>query len=392
MYSNTNITTGNITVSDGAVGNVITVNPIEFQPGVSDVISIPSCWEVPAEPVDKIRVKAIAAIGNQNQLALGNNLPWRFPEDIEMFQDKIRDKVVIMGRLTYEAIPQRTLSQCQDIIVITSLDLEDVEVAEDLPEAIGMAEEMEADEVWICGGERVYKEALGDDLIHELHLSHIPYDGEADRFFPHFVQKISGILKDETIFSPSNNISFKVKVYNLEEVITPNVLFEQPLSPIIGDLNGPGGPMPSPFHGGVTWRPPGTPMSDMNNGDVFMDVNQNMQMFSDGELHTLTDTVTISLVEEAEAIVREVSSDYVGMIMGEDTFEAMSFRIKERLHQEDPYAQVEVNFTSNTSSPVPVMALGQMTPVDYSPTYITNTVHCTGIFRGQQIDIMIAAS
>lgn len=162
-----------------------------------------------------MRINAIAAIGDQNQLALNNELPWHYPEDLKLFKEKVKNKTVILGRKTYESMPPSFFQTVTPIVVTTAID--DYELAaSSLEDAIDLASDLDLDEVWICGGVSIYKEALEKKLINTLHISHIPYDGPADRYFPNFMPMVDGVSHGETIHSPSNNKSFRYKAYEME--------------------------------------------------------------------------------------------------------------------------------------------------------------------------------
>ncbi len=54
-----------------------------------------------------------------NLIGVGAKLPWNIPSDKQFFIDLVKDQNVVMGRLTYESLPGKTLPDCQ-IMVLTS--------------------------------------------------------------------------------------------------------------------------------------------------------------------------------------------------------------------------------------------------------------------------------
>jgi len=50
---------------------------------------------------------AIFAVDTSGLIGLGGKLPWRLPKDLEMFKEKTSDHTVIMGRKTWDSLPDK---------------------------------------------------------------------------------------------------------------------------------------------------------------------------------------------------------------------------------------------------------------------------------------------
>lgn len=189
-------------------------------PSIEPIFQTPPNLTVDRRDPDRMIVNAIAAIGENNQLALNNRLPWNYPEDLELFHEKIEGKTVIMGRGTWESLPSSFYELPENIIIVSTTmddsDTDNVHIADNVAEAVGIADDIGSKEVWICGGVQIYKEALEQELIEELHISHIPYEGEADRYFPNFVKYIYEV-KEGTTIECEGQKSFVYKVYEMKE-------------------------------------------------------------------------------------------------------------------------------------------------------------------------------
>lgn len=126
----------------------------------------------------------IAAIGKNNELGANNHLLWSLPGDMKYFRETTRGCTVIMGRLTFESIG-RALPKRRNIVITSNpaFYAEGVETARSLDGALKMSENDGT--VFIIGGARVYKEALG--VADAVYLTEIDADfPEADVFFPEF--------------------------------------------------------------------------------------------------------------------------------------------------------------------------------------------------------------
>ncbi len=135
----------------------------------------------------------IAAIGNNNALGKGNTLLWHMPADMKHFRETTRGHTVIMGRKTFESLPNGPLPKRENIVVTrdTSYAREGIVVMHSLPEALRYAaleqgkhfeEKQEETEVFIIGGGELYKEGM--NFANKLYITRIDDSPEADTFFP----------------------------------------------------------------------------------------------------------------------------------------------------------------------------------------------------------------
>jgi len=93
---------------------------------------------------------------------MGRNgkLPWYIPEDLKRFKSYTINHIVIMGRLTWESLPDkvRPLPNRTNIVVSNTVsELPGAIVARSVKEAIDLAN---GKDVWVIGGPKVIKEAL----------------------------------------------------------------------------------------------------------------------------------------------------------------------------------------------------------------------------------------
>lgn len=129
---------------------------------------------------------AIVAIGKNNEIGIGNKLPWTIKSELKYFKDVTVGKVLIVGRTTYESLPplkDRTL-----IVVSASTPYGYVDVKENvywvqnLEEAKALAETLSSDEIIFIGGASIYTQAAG--IITNLYLTVVDKTyPEADTYF-----------------------------------------------------------------------------------------------------------------------------------------------------------------------------------------------------------------
>src|SRR3954466_13080151 len=87
-------------------------------------------------------------------------LPWHLPEDMRRFKELTMGSTVVMGRVTWESLPEkfRPLPGRRNIVVThqQSYDAPGAETAFSLEDALGAAE----GGIWVIGGASIYEQAL----------------------------------------------------------------------------------------------------------------------------------------------------------------------------------------------------------------------------------------
>jgi dihydrofolate reductase len=128
----------------------------------------------------------IVAISENNVIGKDGDIPWHFPEDLKHFKEKTTGNAVIMGRKTFESLPEsyRPLPDRKNIVLTRSgleEKHEDVEEVEDLKKAYKEARKF-GEKAFIIGGATVYEQTL--DEVDKLVLTRIHEEYEGDTFFP----------------------------------------------------------------------------------------------------------------------------------------------------------------------------------------------------------------
>ena len=140
-----------------------------------------------------------------------NMLPWKVKEDLLFFRKLTsgsgspgRENTVIMGRKTYESLPNGPLKKRTNIVV-TSHKFDGVLCADSFDAALGLAP-MGGD-VFAIGGKRVFEEALQDYRCKIVYLTQIYGKHPCDVFISLDLSKYH--LADKTeITRSSSGIEF----------------------------------------------------------------------------------------------------------------------------------------------------------------------------------------
>lgn len=139
------------------------------------------------------------AIGNKDELLV------RIPADHKFFRQETTGKVVVLGRKTIETFPQGLpLKNRTNIILSKSKDyqVKDGVVVHDLEELFARLEKYDSGDVYVIGGESVYRQLL--PYCDTAHVTKIDHAYEADAYFPNLDEmpewKITADSEEQTYF------------------------------------------------------------------------------------------------------------------------------------------------------------------------------------------------
>lgn len=119
------------------------------------------------------------AIGKDNKLLVS------IPADMKFFRQTTTGKVVVMGRKTLESFPNGLPLKNRINIVLTknpNYQVKDAIVVHSLEELQRELEAYHQDEVYVIGGESIYRMML--PYCDTAHVTKIHHAYEADTFFP----------------------------------------------------------------------------------------------------------------------------------------------------------------------------------------------------------------
>lgn len=130
-------------------------------------------------------INMIICTGKDGELGKDNKLLWNIPEDLKVFKDKTLNKVVVLGRKTFEGLPFKNGLPSRDNIILSSKGGEDrqgVTFIDDIRWVLYYQDDNPSEEIWICGGSRVYSQFK--DYVQEVHWTKIDkVYKDADTFF-----------------------------------------------------------------------------------------------------------------------------------------------------------------------------------------------------------------
>jgi dihydrofolate reductase len=127
------------------------------------------------------RISIIVAMAKNGVIGAHNKLPWHLSSDLKRFKALTMGHHIIMGRKTFESIG-RVLPGRTSVVVTRNpgFRFEGVLTSRSLLDAL--RESAGEEEVFVIGGEQIFREAL--PLATRLHATEIGSDYEGDTHFP----------------------------------------------------------------------------------------------------------------------------------------------------------------------------------------------------------------
>jgi dihydrofolate reductase len=133
-----------------------------------------------------VRLALVAAVANGGVIGRDNAIPWRLPEDLARFRELTTGHPVVMGRKTWESLPDRfrPLPGRRNVVVTRSATWQanGAERVGSLDQALALL--ADAPRVFVIGGSELYAAAL--PLADELLLTELDLSVEGDTVFPSF--------------------------------------------------------------------------------------------------------------------------------------------------------------------------------------------------------------
>ncbi|QNP48157.1 dihydrofolate reductase [Diaphorobacter aerolatus] len=128
-----------------------------------------------------MQINLIFARADNGIIGKDGVMPWHLPEDLAHFKELTQGRPVIMGRKTWDSLPERFRPLPDRLnIVVTRQEVwqdEGAKPATSLEDALEIASQS-ADTAWVMGGAQIYAQALPLAQRVEVTEIHQAFDGD----------------------------------------------------------------------------------------------------------------------------------------------------------------------------------------------------------------------
>ncbi len=131
-----------------------------------------------------MKISIIAALDENKAIGYKNQLLCYLPADLKHFKQLTTGHSIVMGRKTFESLPNGALPNRKNIVLTRNKEFncENCTVINSVEELFDLSHEQ--DELFIIGGAQIYE--LFIDKADKLYLTHIRHKFKADTYFPDF--------------------------------------------------------------------------------------------------------------------------------------------------------------------------------------------------------------
>ena len=156
--------------------------------------------------MNKPKISIIAALSDNKVIGQNNSIPWHLRDDLIRLKKLTVGHAVILGKKTYESMlsyykksGKNTMSLRTHIVITRDssylVDKENGFAVNSIEQALNLARKIEQEEVFILGGEQIFKQFL--PFADRLYLTIVHMQISGDAFFPDYSDFKKIIAKDD---------------------------------------------------------------------------------------------------------------------------------------------------------------------------------------------------
>ena len=162
----------------------------------------------------------IVAVCKNSGIGYNNKIPWYFKEDLKLFSMLTRgnnNNAIIMGRNTFESLPNNFLPKRDNLILSSSIIIDEkrenniIKTFDNTNAVIEFCNMKKYEEVWIIGGQLIYETFIKKNIINKLFITKINKEYECDKYF-YYNEKEWNLVSSEMIDN-KNNFDLKLFIY-----------------------------------------------------------------------------------------------------------------------------------------------------------------------------------
>ncbi len=153
------------------------------------------------------------AADENNGIGKNNQLLCHLPADLKYFKNLTTHHAILMGRKTFDSIGKPLPNRTNIIVSRSDLNIEGTYCFNSIDEGISFAKSQNETELFIIGGDSIYKQSM--DVLNTVYLTRIHHSFEADAFFPALQEDYWQLNQNEFhAADEKNKFEFSFQTYN----------------------------------------------------------------------------------------------------------------------------------------------------------------------------------
>ena len=133
-------------------------------------------------------MEAILAIDSKNGLAKNGTIPWKSKKDMTFFKNKTINKIVVMGRKTFESLPGPLKNRLNVVLSNPRYSENNILYTNDVDALL-------KENVIFIGGKSIYEQFI--PLCETVWVTRFKKDYDCDLFFDYDFSKFSSIVHED---------------------------------------------------------------------------------------------------------------------------------------------------------------------------------------------------
>ena len=144
----------------------------------------------------------IAAVSINNVIGNNNKLIWKLSNDLKRFKNLTTNHSVIMGRKTFESLPN-PLPDRDNIVITrdTNYSKPNIQVCSSIEDAINLTKT--DTQPFIIGGGEIYSQTI--NIVDKIELTRVHEEFDGDAYFPEIPLDIFELINEENYNSDLEN-------------------------------------------------------------------------------------------------------------------------------------------------------------------------------------------
>ena len=162
-------------------------------------------------------ISHLVAVSNDLVIGVDNDLPWNLKDDLAHFKKYTLNKIIIMGRKTFESIGRPLPNRINYVISRTVKEIDGANVFDNLEDAMLAAEKHNDEmgiinEIVIIGGGYLFKETL--PVMNKLVITKVDCNVLGDIYYPKVEMENWKLVNSESYTKNlDNDYDFKIEEY-----------------------------------------------------------------------------------------------------------------------------------------------------------------------------------